>query len=317
MATFCLPEGTELVRSSDKGRSWQEPQTLPDQLGEITDYGSSLFCTRDGRLLAMIYENAEEGGGIPKISRSESKDNGASWSDPVQAEVAEGWPGHPKSLVPYGPVLETPDGGLVRFLLGGVKGENDPFTDVRTWGSIHAKAFAIRSEDQGRSWSAPIELDRPSWVGSPRGTIPGSLDFTEPTGVVIRNRITTLIRPVYSPYMWQCWSDDQGRTWDAAVRATFPGYAQSMVRTRSGVILCAHRYPHYSVNLSRDDGLSWDAGTVIDYPVWAMGHLIEVDEDIVLATYMNADRSMPLLSQLIQVTETGIRPVSRGVIAAA
>ncbi|MCC6488955.1 MAG: DUF1080 domain-containing protein, partial [Candidatus Hydrogenedentes bacterium] len=32
--------GNQLVRSSDKGRTWQAPETLPESLGTITDYGS-------------------------------------------------------------------------------------------------------------------------------------------------------------------------------------------------------------------------------------------------------------------------------------
>lgn len=225
--------------------------------------------------------------------------------------MAKGWPTQPKKLVPYGPMLQTDDGAWMRFLLGGVKEDGTTYTDVRTWGSIHAKAYVIRSEDDGKNWSAPIELDRPSWSGIPRGQLPGSLDFTEPTGVVIGKTVTVLIRPVYSPYMWQCWSHDGGRTWDAAARATFPGYAQSMVRTTGGTILCAHRYPQYSVNLSRDDGLHWDAGTVIDNPVWAMGCILEVAPEIVLCTYMNARRDMPLLAQRIQVRPDGLRPLAQ------
>ncbi len=306
-----LAAGNVLVRSTDHGRTWDTPETLPDTLGTVTDYGNGMFASGD-RLFVMIY-NAQESVGkpVPDISLSESIDNGTTWSDPVPAEVAGEWPSYPKNLVPYGPLTENSDGVWMRFLLGGVKLENDPFTDVRTWGAIHAKAFVIRSTDKGESWSAPIELDRPSWVGVERGTIPGSLDFTEPTAVVMGDTVTALIRPVYSPYMWQCWSYDGGATWDAARRATFPGYAQSMVRTSSGAILCAHRYPHYAVNVSRDRGLHWDAGTVIDYPVWAMGCLLEVEPDIVLSTYMNAERSQPLLAQLIAVTPTGIRPVVR------
>jgi hypothetical protein len=170
------------------------------------------------------------------------------------------------------------------------------------------KAYTIRSTDGGKSWSAPIELDRPSWYREPRGKFTGSLDFTEPTGVAIGNRTTVLIRPVYSPYMWQCWSDDSGANWDAASRATFPGYAQSMIRTKSGVIVCAHRYPHYSINLSYDDGLNWDEGTVIDYAFWAMGCIVEVEPDVVLCTYMNAQRDMALLAQLVQITPNGPQP---------
>ena len=84
-----------------------------------------------------------------------------------------------------------------------------------------------------------------------------------------------------------------------------------MARTQAGVIAVAHRFPQYSINLSRDDGLNWDEGTVIDYPVWAMGCMLEVEPDIFLATYMNWEhKSQPLLAQLIRITPKGIEPVA-------
>ena len=176
---------------------------------------------------------------------------------------------------------------------------------------MHCKAYAIRSTDGGLNWSAPLELDRPAWNNTVRGTIIGSLDLTEPTGVAIGNQVLVVVRPIYSQTMWQCSSEDAGATWDAAARTTFTGYAQSMVRTKSGAILVAHRSPHYSINVSRDDGLNWDDGTIIDYPNWAMGCTVEVEPDLVLCTYMNAQRDKLLLAQLIRVTCRGIEPVRR------
>ncbi len=306
-----LAAGNRLVRSKDKGRTWGPPETLPEKLGTVTDYGSTMFCTSKGRLIVQLWRNREvTEKPVPEILIAESTDNGRTWSDPVPSKVAGGWPELPAKLTCYGPLVETADGTLLRFQLAGVR-EETKFTDVRTWSSIHCKAFAIRSTDGGKSWSAPIELDRPSWSGTPRGQIIGSLDFTEPTGVAIGNKVTVLIRPIYSPMMWQCWSTDAGASWDAAVRATFPGYAQSMIRTKCGAIICAHRYPQYSVNVSYDDGLNWDDGTIIDYPAWAMGCAVEVEPDVVLSTYMNAARNQPLLAQLFRVTPKGIKPIAR------
>jgi hypothetical protein len=302
-----LEDGTAaLARSKNKGRTWSLEKLTNKIHNEI------IHLTRDGRLIFHRYHHQ------PGVFMSESKDNGKSWSETVSAKMPNNWPIEKERFDAYGSLVETEDGTLIRFLMSEIKWEGSKFDSVvGTWGSYHFKAYAIRSIDGGKSWSAPIEIDRPTFWGKARGSIPGALDFTETTGVAIGNRVTAVIRPLYSQTMWQCWSDDAGATWDSAVRTTFPGYAQSMLRLKSGAILVAHRYPQYSVNVSRDNGLNWDEGTVIDYPSWAMGCMVEVEPDVVLVTYMNSGSGgqeslakEPLLVQLIRVTKEGIYPIS-------
>ena len=297
-----------LSRSKDKGRTWSVEE-VPDKL-----HNELLHHTRDGRLILHRYHHQ------PAVYMSESTDNGKTWSETFSAKMPADWPTDLGQLVAYGPLIETQDGTLLRFIMGGAMEKNARYDDIHTWGAVHAKAYAIRSTDGGKSWSLPIEIDRPiEWThpgGAKRGHVPGSLDMTEVTGVAIGNKVTVVVRPTYQSTMWQCWSVDAGATWDAAAHTTFAGYAQSTIRTSSGAIVVAHRYPQYSVNVSRDNGLNWDEGTVIDYPSWAMGCMVEVAPDVILCTYMNAASGdiglftkQPLLAQLFRVTKDRIVPI--------
>jgi len=112
--------------------------------------------------------------------------------------------------------------------------------------------------------------------------------------------------------MWECWSDDGGRTWGPAVRGPFPGYAcPNMIRTRSGALLVAHRLPGLTINCSRDGGENWDAGTMIDSGIWAMGAMAEVAPDLVLYVYWDAFESL-MRAQLLRVTRTKLAPEDMG-----
>ena len=318
-----LGSGMTLLRSTDKGRTWSKEQ-LPEHVYPLGDMGATLFRTAKGRLIV----HGAIGGYVTKAESkahgfymSESFDSGKTWSEmtlcPLQSDAE--WPPSldKERLWVYGPLTETEDGTLIRFLYCGVD-DSGPYNDVNTWAAVRAKSMAFRSTDGGKTWAGPIELDRPTYYTTPRGSIPGALDFTETTGVAIGNTVMTLIRPIYSPWMWQCWSHDAGVTWDAAARATFHGAAQSLIRTHSGYIVCGHRHPGYALNVSRDNGLNWDAGTIIDWPTWAMGCMIEVEPDVLLVTYNNMDYGnvanlrnveiSPLLAQRVRITPTGIEP---------
>ncbi|MBN2292556.1 MAG: DUF1080 domain-containing protein, partial [Pirellulales bacterium] len=168
-----LAAGPQLVRSKDKGRTWNKPETLPEKLGKVHDYGNTMFCTSKGRLIVQKWQNREvTKKDMPVVEICESTDNGQTWSEPIKAKVAAGWPKIPAKLTPYGPLTEGPDGTLLRFLLGSAK-EDTQFENVITWSATHCKAYVSRSTDGGKSWSAAIEIDRPSWSGQARGTIPG------------------------------------------------------------------------------------------------------------------------------------------------
>src|SRR5688572_1396833 len=95
-----------------------------------------------------------------------------------------------------------------------------------------------------------------------------------------------LVRPIWSPWMWETWSRDGGATWSPCVRGPFPGYATpSAMRTRSGAILVAPRLPCLTMQVSRDDARRREAGTITDGGLWAMGCMREVSPGVVLYVY--------------------------------
>ena len=187
----------------------------------------------------------------------------------------------------------------------------NPDYTIFTWGAVHCQAFSCRSTDDGRTWSAPVNVDNPG--SDDKGKIyDGNLDLTEVCGTQTGNgQIMALIRPIYSPWMWETWSADGGKTWGPCVRGPFPGYATpNMLRTASGKILVAHRLPGLTVHCSPDDGRTWDQGTTIDGALWAMGTMLEVEPDVVLYVYYDSFESL-MRAQLLRVKPTGLEPVKR------
>ncbi|HUT75109.1 MAG TPA: sialidase family protein [Armatimonadota bacterium] len=289
-------ERTFIVRSRDNGHSWGEPVELPAAL-----HWGVVHATKSGRLLLQAVHAEPR-----RILMAESHDDGRTWSEPTAAKLSGDWPADPPQLHAYGALLELPDGALVRLLTGRLARAAD--REVMQWGAMEAQAFAIRSTDGGATWSAPANLDRFVWRGQ-AGAAESCLDLSEPVGAVLDDgRIICYIRPIYSPWMWETHSDDGGQTWSSARRAPFPGYAACMTRTKSGAALVAHRFPGHTIHLSHDGGRTWDEGTTVDFPVWAMGALLEVEPEVVLFVYMDA-KPERLRAQRIRVTAQGLEPL--------
>ena len=78
---------------------------------------------------------------------------------------------------------------------------------------LHCQAFTSRSDDDGLTWSKPVNIDTPGFA--PNGDkLEGNLDLTEQIGAQLGSgRVMAFIRPIYSPWMWETWSDDGGKTW--------------------------------------------------------------------------------------------------------
>lgn len=284
-------QGRYLGRSVDGGRTWTVQPAPKNLQGDIQRL-------QDGRLVNISLVHG-------KGAWSESNDNGKTWGDPFPIVPAEPWPKDPAKIDTNYP-FTLKDGTLIRFGIGGHSTSTNPVTK---WGAVHCQAFSTRSTDGGKTWSLPVNLDATN-----RNDL-GNLDLTEAVGFETKQgKLMCLIRPIYSPWMWETWSEDQGKTWSPCVRGPFPGWAPSApVKTTSGVALFPTRFPGVTLHHTRDDGMTWDdggGGTYIDTSIWAMGGLLEVEPNVVLFVYMDS-RMSKLRAQFIRVTNKNLEPVRR------
>lgn len=303
---------SRLVRSSDGGRSWSEPEPLAASPRDGGWEPDRLHLTPGGRLICL---SKHDGGYLT----AESPDRGRSWSPLAPAGLAPTPPGLTPIQLPPQAFVNLADGTIILFGYGARPDLNSEELTIYTWGSVHCQSFSCRSIDDGRTWSDWINLDNAGYDTQPDPAEPGkkigrpiegNLDLTEPCGVQMADgRVLVLIRPIYSPWMWETWSADGGATWGPCVRGPFPGYAQAnMLRTSGGTTLVAHRLPTMTIHASRDDGWSWDEGTLIDSAIWVMGAMVEVEPDTVLYVYWDSFESL-MRAQLIRTTAAGLEPV--------
>lgn len=301
-----------LVRSLDAGRTWSEPEPVP-LLPRRSALPARIHLTPGGRLIAL-HKTAEG------FYTAESFDRGHTWCAPVPTGLGAAPTGVEELHLGPQAFLNLIDSTILLFAYGPRLDLRKPDLPVNTWGSRHAQAFVCRSTDDGHTWSPWINVDNsgrsfsfdPAVPGQPvEGSMDGNLDLTEVCAAQTGDgRIMALVRPIYSPWMWETWSGDGGITWMPCVPGPFPGYATpNALRTKVGALLIAHRLPSMTLHASHDDGGTWDQGTMIDSAVWVMGSMLEVQPDVVLYVYWDSFESL-MRAQWIRVTPGGLEPAN-------
>ena len=325
-----------VVRSPDDGRTWRVPEGLPKGLAGGWGMGR-LYTTPEG-VLTMIgldcydyvvshYPEGDEqqrirgvlSQGEPpyRIMRSTSEDNGRTWSEPVQTGEIVFPPEQPIRELYTSRLLQLQDGTLLLFLWGRTEG-GAKVNEGRAYHSMPPPGYVqmcIRSTDDGQSWSEPANLDGPPYTG------PFMIDKDHRTEISAaqtrEGKIITLTRPYASPWMWESWSEDGGRTWTPTARGPFFMAASdnSMLTTASGAIIIGGRMPGLAVQVSYDDGMTWKCYR-IDTACYANGSMYEVEPDLVLYAYggkyltkeVSKQTASELRAQFLRITPDGVEP---------
>ncbi len=286
----CSPDG--ILRSTDDGRTWAPVEPEGWQ-------GGWIHTMRDGRLITLY--------GSEPIFMAESTDNGKTWSEPVKAERAAFTPPDNAPEMKLGGVqgfMELHDGTLLGFQVSSIPGHGgESGFNIWEWGMYGGhSAWSIRSTDGGLTWSAPVPLNGPPAIGQ-------KYDLCECTSNVQtkEGRVLSLVRPIYSPWMWEIWSENNGESWGPATSGPFPCYATTALATSSGALLVSGRMPGLGLYVSLDSGMTWQPYRVDTAGLWGMGKMCEVAPDLVLYVYMDHYESS-LRGQFIRITADGAEP---------
>ena len=294
-----LVDAWRVWRSNDNGQAW----TGGEPLGEPP--AGRLRAAPDGRL--EVYGTS---GGPPfKIRTAESKDHGKTWSALRDVGEVSFPPEMPFAYTNVGAqeLLETKDGALLLFIWAYTGDRAHVHYKGRSHHTLQPGAnYCLRSTDGGQTWSEPMSMD-----GPPHDD--GFLQFLKEgcevsAAETLDGKVVALIRPIYSPTMWEAWSHDGGRTWKPLSRGQFPMYATGMTSTTSGALIIGGRFPGMAVEVSRDGGMTWNFYQ-IDTATWANGAMFEIEPDVVLYIYGGWASPERLRYQIMRLTQTGMEPV--------
>ena len=284
---------TQLMASSDNARTWAAVKTKNFP-------GGWVHTLRNGKLITL-YRNKQQ-----QVMRATSKDSGRTWSDRRKVKLARFVPpdNEPKLKVngPSG-LMELDDGTLLGFMVGGAPGmAHQGNFNIWEWGRYPCASYSTRSRDGGLSWSAPERLNGPPAIGQKWDLCECSSNVQTKDG-----RVLSLVRPIYSPWMWEIWSDNRGKSWGPATSGPFPCYAATALCTQRGVILVSGRMPGLGLYASHDGGMTWKTYRIDTGGLWAMGCMYEVEKDLVFYPYMDTYES-DMRAQFIRITADGLYP---------
>lgn len=260
-----------MVRSKDEGRTWTAPKVIFDDESDNRDAHVSQLS--DGTILVSLFslyrdETAKTrmGTGVQLIR---SEDGGETWSEKAMPVTDNTW-------YSSAPVRELADGSCILPIYHQTRGKKG-----------NAGGGVLLSNDKGRTWSQPIEIDS------------GSLYLPAETDVIQLkdgSLFAALRGNQASPptNMQSSTSIDGGRTWSPVREMGFLGHSPYLMRLSTGEILLSYRGftnntkakgRFTALRISGDEGRTWQGPYRIDTVPGAYPATVELKDGSVLVIY--------------------------------
>jgi sialidase-1 len=290
------PDGVILsVRSTDSGKSWQPADTVFST--PLDDRESGITLLRDGTMVAHLWSTFHTRGfyaALPPLSYEEpvlerwsrhveldayrahqasqgpwktvSRDNGRTWSAPVRG-------------------VDAVHGGIQLFdgtlLVAGYRQDRGA---IGVYGSAGLESPFTLLATVAASAADTIQLAEPHILQLVSGR------------VIMMIRTTVATHGDTNPkfYLWETYSDDNGRSWCTPFPTPLWGYPPHLLQLSDGRILCTYGYrrvPFGERACISTDGVTWDLRDEIvlraDSPNGDLGYpaSVELGEDEILTVY--------------------------------
>lgn len=285
--------------SDDHGRTWSAPKVIYDDPQCQND--PSVTVLRDGRLLLTFFtweglsEAEVDKGKSPLARRVDHGDWGVfaqlvgvhllqgdaktlSWHEPAKVRHLAGSPNTLRAT--SSSILETDKGTLLLPIYG------------RTPAHMTDRAYVLRSDDGGRSWS-----DEQLIAADPEKNIA----MQEPALAQMPNGdIICLMRTAKAgDHLYTVHSSDDGKTWSEPVRTPLVGHPADLQVLPDGKLLATFGYRHKPFGVRAcvsADGKTWNADDVVVITAegahFDLGYpsvCLTADDHVLIAYYINAE----------------------------
>lgn len=289
-AHVCPWGKTQIVRSTDNGKTWSEPETINNT--PLDDRDAGIIQTKQGTLVISwftsiaftlpVYKTAYERYAriAEKINLPEtrekylgnwvrrSEDGGKTWGEAVRTKVS----------APHGPIALR-DGRLL--YVGSAQYEQ------------RRGIFVEESTDDGRSWKVIAEL---TGGGEPTR-------MSEPHMVELKSgKLIAMVRnepkDATQKFLLQSESTDGGKTWTPLRNSGIWGLPPHLIQLKNGwvMVVYGHRREPFSQRacISKDEGKTWGEPITIASAIGPdMGYpsSVQLDDGSILTAFYQAPQA--------------------------